>query len=916
MSTELGKAYEPKLVEEKWYQRWLDGNYFRADAHSDKPPFVIVIPPPNVTGSLHMGHALYTLQDIMIRHRRMNGFEALWLPGTDHAGIATQTVVERQLKAEGTDRHTLGRDEFTRRVWDWKAKSGGRISLQLQRLGMSLDWSRERFTMDDGLSRAVREVFVRLYEEGLIYQDDRLVNWDPVTQTVLSDLEVESEEEDGMLWHIAYPVAGTEDRLVVATTRPETLLGDTAVAIHPDDPRYTHLHGRFVQLPLTDRQIPIVCDPEAVDMAFGSGAVKITPAHDFNDFETGRRNGLSSIQVLDLHARINENAPERFVGMDRYDARRQILAELKDAGLLIKEEPYRFSPGRSQRSGVVVEPLSVGKQWYVSMKPLAEPALDAVADGRIKFMPSNWEKTYNNWLENIRDWCISRQLWWGHRIPAWTCASCGHLAVLREDPEACPSCGSSDLHQDADVLDTWFSSALWPFSTLGWPDETPDLAKFYPTQVMETGFDIIFFWVARMIMMGMHFMDGQVPFETVYLHAMVRDKNNQKMSKTKGNVIDPLHLIDGVRPEDIPAEEQATYAMLLQDFPDGLPPQGADALRYTLATYASAGRDIKLDVRRVEGYRAFMNKVWNATRFALMNLEGWTPTPLDASVALSPADRWLLTRLTRTVEATSAALDELRISDAAQVLYEFVWHQLCDWYLELIKPAMYGDDATARASAQIVLAHALDTVMRLMHPIAPHITEELWEALPRANRSADEPVLCVAAWPKVDEAYRFDDETRAMDAVISIISGIRRVRGESNIPPSRPLPRVLILSDDADLRTLVSSVEGYVRSLARCEALEVVPTDAPRPAPAATTVESGVELVIPLEGLIDMQAERARMEKELAQLDADIAHFEKKLNNPRFVEKAPPEVIAKDQAKMDAAKEARDKVKQALDKLD
>jgi valyl-tRNA synthetase len=915
MTIELSKTYDPRLVEARWYQNWLDGGWFRADETSDKPPFVIVIPPPNVTGSLHMGHALYTLQDIMIRHRRMNGFEALWLPGTDHAGIATQTVVEKQLRAQGISRHDLGRDAFIERVWEWKEKSGGRISLQLRRLGMSLDWSRERFTMDEGLSRAVREAFVTLFEQGLIYQDDRLVNWDPVTQTVLSDLEVEAEEEDGFLWHIAYPVAGSDQRLVVATTRPETLLGDTAVAIHPDDPRYASLHGRMVDLPLCDRQIPIVCDPIAVDMAFGSGAVKITPGHDFNDFETGRRNGLPSICVLDLQARINGNAPERFVGLDRYEARRKVLEELREAGLLVREEPYRFMPGRSQRSGAIVEPLSVGKQWYVKMTPLAEPALAAVADGRIRFVPGTWEKTYNIWLEGIRDWCISRQLWWGHRIPAWTCRDCGTMSVLRHDPTTCPSCGSHNLSQDEDVLDTWFSSALWPFSTLGWPDRTPDLQKFYPTQVMETGFDIIFFWVARMIMMGMHLMDGQVPFDTVYLHAMVRDKNNQKMSKTRGNVIDPLHLVDGVKPEDIPEEERATYAMLLQDFPDGLEPQGADALRFTLATYAAAGRDIKLDVRRVEGYRAFMNKLWNASRFALMNLSDWQPAPLASVDNLSLADRWLLTRLAETVTAASSALDELRISDAAQVLYEFVWHKLCDWYLELIKPTMYGSDAAGRHAAQTVLAHALDTVLRMLHPFIPHITEELWSAIPRATQNPDEPVLCVARWPKRDETMVFGADAAAMDAVITVISGIRRVRGESNIPPSRPLPLVLIQTADNATATMLQGAAGWICTLARCERVELLGDSSERPAPAATTVEGSIELIIPLEGLIDLESERARMEKELAQLDVDAAHFEKKLGNPRFVEKAPPEVLAKDRARLEEVNDARRKVQEALARL-
>jgi len=912
--TELSKSYDPRAVEERWRATWSEGGFFTADANSDKTPYVIVIPPPNVTGSLHMGHALTnTIQDILIRFRRMSGFEALWLPGTDHAGIATQTVVERQLKKEGLTRHDLGREAFIERVWKWKKTSGDRIGLQTRRMGASLDWTRERFTMDEGLSKAVREVFVRLFEEGLIYQDDRLVNWDPVTQTVLSDLEVEAEEEDGMLWHIAYPVTGSDERLVVATTRPETLLGDTAVAIHPDDPRYTHLHGKTVDLPLTGRAIPIVCDPVAVDMAFGSGAVKITPGHDFNDFETGRRNGLPSVVVLDLHARMNANAPEWLRGLDRFEARKQIVEKLRELGLLVKEEPHRFLPGRSQRSGAIVEPLSVGKQWYVKMKPLADPALKAVRDGDIKFVPQSWEKTYFQWLDNIRDWCISRQLWWGHRIPAWTCKSCHHVAVLREDPTHCPNCGSDQLQQDEDVLDTWFSSALWPFSTMGWPDETADLKKFYPTTVMETGFDIIFFWVARMIMMGLHFM-GDAPFQTVYLHAMVRDKHGQKMSKTKGNVIDPLHLIDGVKPADLTPDERQTYEMLLKDFPEGLEPQGADALRFTLATYAAAGRDIKLDVRRVEGYRAFMNKLWNASRFALMNLEDYQPQALQPHLDnTSPADRWILTLLHRTTASVQAALDEFRIADASQALYEFVWHKFCDWYLELIKPVMMAGPSPARTAAQTTLVTVLDTVLRQLHPFIPFITEELWAGMPIFNR--DGKALCVASWPTAAAIPAWDSDCEAMEAVIGMITGIRRIRGESSIPPSKPLPSVLILSDDPTQRSLIASVENYIRSLGKTQLVLVEPTSAQRPAPAATTIEAGIEIIIPLEGLIDLDAERQRMEKELARVDVDIAFFEKKLGNPKFVANAPPDVLAKDTAKLEESRAARTALLDGLARL-
>ena len=912
----MDKSYDPKNVEQRWYQRWLDGGYFTADPTSDKEPFTIVIPPPNVTGSLHMGHALTnTIQDILIRWKRMSGYEALWVPGTDHAGIATQTKVEENLRAQGIDRRDLGREAFVEKVWDWKETYGNRISLQLRRLGSSLDWSRERFTMDEGLSRAVREVFVRLHDEGLIYRDDRLVNWDPASQTVLSDLEVNNEEEDGFLWHIAYPVVGTDDVLVVATTRPETLLGDTAVAIHPDDPRYTHLHGKRVALPLTDRTIPIVCDPEAANMEFGSGAVKITPAHDFNDFETGKRNNLERITILGLDACINDNAPEKYRGMERYAARKAILADLKALGALVKEEPYKLSPGRSERSGVVVEPLSVGKQWYVRMEPLAAPAIDAVRDGRIEFLPSSWDKTYFNWMENIRDWCISRQLWWGHRIPAWHCASCEGVTVAREDATACQHCGSTDITQDEDVLDTWFSSALWPFSTLGWPDETPDLAKFYPTTVMETGFDIIFFWVARMIFMGLHFMD-EVPFSTVFLHAMVRDKTGAKMSKSKGNVIDPLHLIDGVRAEDVNDEERKNYAMLLEDFPEGIAPQGADALRFTLSVYAAAGRDIKLDVHRVEGYRAFINKLWNAARFAMMTLEDYEVRPFDASKeSLSPADRWVLTRLHECATSVEASLQEFRFSDASQALYEFVWHELCDWYVELSKPMLYGDATSVggdRAGAQATLAFVFDQVLRLLHPFIPFVTEEIWASLPKNDTTE---VLCIAEWPKADTIPSYPADAAAVATLTKVITGVRRVRGESDIPPSKTLPLVMLISDDATVREALAGMADYVTRQAKVAEIAVHPTTVERPDNSATAVEAGVEIVIPLEGLVDIEAERTRIQKEIEKADVDIKFFEKKLGNPRYVDNAPAAVVDADRAKFAAAKEKRAALEAGLARL-
>jgi len=916
LTTNLPNAYDPREIESRQYQRWLDADAFRADAASTKTPYTIVIPPPNVTGSLHMGHALTsTIQDILIRYKRMDGFEALWLPGTDHAGIATQTVVERHLAAQGLDRVSLGREAFIERVWAWKETYGNRITLQQQRLGASLDWSRERFTMDPGLSRAVREIFVRLYDDGLLYRDEKLVNWDPVSQTVLSDLEVEQEEEDGWFWHLAYPVDGTDETLVVATTRPETMLGDTAVAIHPDDPRYTHLHGRSVRLPLTDRLIPIICDPEAADMNLGSGAVKITPAHDFNDFETGRRNDLPSITVIGLDARMNDTCPEAYRGLDRYEARERIVADLDALGLLVRKEAHKMSPGRSQRSGAVVEPLSIGKQWFVRTDALAAPAIEAVRNGSVRMIPASWEKTYFHWMENIRDWCVSRQLWWGHRIPAWSCDACEEVTVARVDPTCCAHCGSDQIHQDEDVLDTWFSSGLWPFSTLGWPEDTEDLKRFYPTDVLETGFDIIFFWVARMIMMGLYAMDD-APFHTVYFHAMVRDKSGNKMSKTRGNVIDPLHVIDGVRPDDLDAEEREIYTLLLQDFPDGLQAQGADALRFTLATYAAAGRDIKLDVKRVEGYRAFMNKVWNATRFALMNLDDFTPQPLDCEAQnLSAADRWVLTRLADCTHEVTTALDEYRFSDAAQRVYEFVWHELCDWYLELIKPVTYGnapDIPGDRAAAQCTLVYVLDHVMRLLHPFVPHISEELWGALPLAERST--AMLCHAPWPKASDVPSFREDADQMRVAIGVIGAIRRVRGESSIPPSKPLPRVIIACDPA-LAAIVEANQGYIRNIARIDELATGDLDAPRPDNAATTVFESAEIIIPLDGLVDLEAERTRIKKELARVEKDIAHLDKKLSNARYIENASPELVDKDRTKLADARAAHDALLAAMQRL-
>ncbi|OEU77214.1 MAG: valine--tRNA ligase, partial [Desulfuromonadales bacterium C00003107] len=739
MKAQLAKGYEPSEVERKWYDSWEKDGMFRANEESAKPGYSIVIPPPNVTGVLHMGHALNnTLQDILSRWMRMRGSEVLWQPGTDHAGIATQNVVEKQLAAEGRDRHDLGREGFVERVWQWREESGGQIINQLKRLGASCDWERERFTMDEGLSKSVREVFVTLYEEGLIYRANRLINWCPRCHTALSDLEVEHEDQKGQLWHLRYPVKGSDRMLVVATTRPETMLGDTAVAVHPEDERYADLIGKSVMLPLVDREIPIIAD-DYVDKEFGSGAVKITPAHDFNDFEMGKRHDLEFINIFDESGVVNANGGS-YQGLERSAARQQVLADLEAKGLLERTEEHLNAVGECYRCKTVIEPY-MSLQWYVKVEPLAKEAIAAVEDGRTKIIPQQWEKTYFEWMYNIRDWCISRQIWWGHRIPAWFCAACDQITVTREDATVCSHCGGSQLRQETDVLDTWFSSALWPFSTMGWPDKTATLEKFYPTSCLVTGFDILFFWVARMMMMGLKFMD-EVPFKEVYIHALVRDANGQKMSKSKGNVIDPLTVIDEY---------------------------GTDAFRFTLAAFAAQGRDIKLSLERIAGYRNFVNKLWNASRFALMNLEDFTPGAIDLNQAkLSLADQWILTRLSEVASETEQALADYKFNDAAGALYAFTWHEFCDWYIELSKEDLYGDDVARRQVAQEVLFTVLEQLLRLLHPIMPFITEEIWQVLP-GERPTSSIMLAAytnpGAWPSNPQG------TAKMELVMEVIKG-------------------------------------------------------------------------------------------------------------------------------------------------
>ena len=881
MTTQLPKAYDPTRVEQKWFAVWEQRGDFHADEASPKPHFSIVIPPPNVTGVLHMGHALNnTLQDILCRWKRMRGFEVLWMPGTDHAGIATQNVVEKQLAGEQKDRHELGREAFVERVWQWREESGGQIINQLKRLGASCDWERERFTMDAGLSSAVKEVFVRLYREGLIYRANRLINWCPRCHTALSDLEVEHQEQQGRLWHLRYPVKGSERYLVVATTRPETMLGDTAVAVHPEDPRYGELIGGRVMLPLMNREIPIIAD-SYVDMEFGSGAVKMTPAHDPNDFEIGKRHDLEFVNVLDESGCINANGGP-YAGLDRYAARERVIADLENQGLLEKTEDHLNAIGACYRCRTAIEPY-LSKQWYVAVKPLAEEAIKAVESGATRIVPGQWEKTYFEWMHNIQDWCISRQIWWGHRIPAWFCLTCGEISVAEEEPQACQHCGSTDLQQETDVLDTWFSSALWPFSTMGWPRETATLDKFYPTSCLVTGFDILFFWVARMMMMGLKFM-GQVPFREVYIHALVRDAQGQKMSKSKGNVIDPLTVVDRY---------------------------GADAFRLTLCAFAAMGRDIKLSEERIGGYRNFVNKLWNASRFALMNLEDFTPAAAGLEeIPLTAADQWILERFARTAGEVNQAFTDYKFNEAAGLLYTFTWHEFCDWYVELSKDPLYGEDPQARRAAQAVLFHVLEGLLRLLHPILPFVTEEIWQALPGQRQVAS---IMQAAYPEPGAVTLDPAVVAEMELVMEVIRAIRNIRGELDLPPGRRVAVALDCRSSEDVRAIRAG-EAYIRSLARVDDLHAG-VGIERPRQSATQVAGPVEVLMPLAGLIDIAEEESRLRKEIDKARKDVDFFEKKLSNEKFLANAPPHVLEKDRGKLIAAQEKMAVLRHSLEKI-
>jgi valyl-tRNA synthetase len=876
MSEPLAKAYEPRDVERRWYPFWEERGFFRADPSSNKPSFCVVLPPPNVTGSLHIGHAFTnTLQDVIARWKRMCGFDVLWLPGLDHAGIATQMVVERQLAKEGKRKEDLGREAFEKRVWAWKEESGGIILRQLRLMGFSLDWSRERFTMDAGLSRAVREVFVSLHEQGLVYRGTYIVNWCPRCVTALSDLEVETEAEPGSLWHIRYPGADGGDGIVVATTRPETMLGDVAVAVHPDDERYRHFFeggSQGVRLPIMDRVIPVVADT-FVDPSFGTGAVKITPPHDPADFEASKRLGLrQDIVVIDDHGLMTGQAGA-YAGQDRFEARKGIVAQLEREGLLVKTVPHQVPLGRCQRCKTVVEPR-LSAQWFVRTTPLAEPGIAAVEDGRIRFVPENWSKTYFEWMRNIRDWCVSRQLWWGHQIPAWYCDPCGEVIVAREEPEACPKCGGR-LRQEVDVLDTWFSSGLFPFSTLGWPDRTPDLARYYPNDVMMTGFDIIFFWVARMVMLGMRFAED-VPFRTVFINGLVRDEHGEKMSKVKGNSVDPLDVIEK---------------------------HGADALRFTLAALAAPGTDPSFGEGRLLGYKAFVNKLWNAARFVLMNLEGEIAPSYDAA-ALPLPSRWIRERLDQAAVEVNDALAAFRFDQAANALYHFLWDELCDWYVEISKA--YLSDPASAPVARKVLVEVLEAALRLLHPLMPFVTEELWQRLPHEGES-----VMLAPFPQGGTTS--GEAQAAMAELMALVSAIRTVRSEYGVDPKRRIDVTVVAPGDAS--ALVEQQAAWVRGLARLETLAIVGAAPPA---AAGTIRQPVgrfEVHVPLAGLFDVEAERARLARELDKVQAEHDGLAKRLDNPQFVERAKPEVVAESRQKRDEMVARMEKIRAMLGSL-
>ena len=925
--TTLASTYDPHAIEQDIYQQWESSGHFAANGDISTP-YCIMIPPPNVTGSLHMGHAFQdTLMDALTRYHRMKGNHTLWQPGTDHAGIATQMVVERLLESEGKTRHDLGREDFTKRVWEWKEHSGGNITRQLRRMGTSVDWARERFTMDEGLSEAVKEVFVRLYDEDLIYRGKRLVNWDPVLHTAVSDLEVISEEESGHMWHMRYPIAdgsghaNGSEYVVVATTRPETMLGDSAVAVNPEDERYKDLVGKTLKLPLTDREIPVIAD-DYVDPEFGSGCVKITPAHDFNDYEVGMRHDLPLVNIFTIDACIDLEG-SKYHGLDRYEARDVIVHDLKKLDLLEKIDDHKLMVPRGDRSGAVIEPF-LTDQWYVRIQPLADPAIKAVEDGDIKFVPENWSKTYFEWMRNIQDWCISRQIWWGHRIPAWY-DDAGNVYVGRDEAEVRDkyNLGDTNLKQDDDVLDTWFSSALWPFSTLGWPQQTDELKTFYPTSVLVTGFDIIFFWVARMIMMGLKFMDD-VPFKEVYVTGLIRDAHGQKMSKSKGNVLDPIDLIDGISLDALlakrtsglmqPKMQKKIEKATRKEFPDGIPAFGTDALRFTLAALATTGRDINFDLGRIEGYRNFCNKLWNAARYVLMNTEGQDCGQDGGDVELNAADHWIISRLQQVEQKVEQQMAGYRFDHMAQDIYSFIWDEYCSWYLELSKVVLNNDSSSEaqRRGTRHTLVRVLEAILRLLHPIMPFITEEIWQKVaPLAGKTGDS--IMRQPYPEADEDSIDDDAMAQMQWVMQAITGIRNIRGEMNIKPSQKIPVLFENASKQDQQYLEQS-HGYFDFLARTESITCLGKKDAAPE-AATALVGDMKVLVPLAGLIDKDAELNRLNKEIERLEKEINKAEGKLKNKNFVDKAPAQVVEQEQARLAEFQSALANLKEQYKKI-
>jgi valyl-tRNA synthetase len=919
----MDKIYAPEAIERDCYANWENHHYFQP--HGEGARFCIMLPPPNVTGSLHMGHGFqHTLMDALTRYHRMKGDKTLWQPGTDHAGISTQLVVERQLEAQGISKKELTREEFLERVWQWKNESGNTITQQMRRLGTSVDWSRERFTMDEGLSAAVQKVFVQLYEEGLIYRGTRLVNWDPKLGTAVSDLEVISEEEDGFLWHIRYPIVNSNEFLIVATTRPETMLGDTAVAVHPEDPRFKHLIGQEVHLPLCDRTIPIIAD-DYVDKEFGSGCVKITPAHDFNDHEVGKRHDLPLINILTKKGSINKNAPVTYQGVDRFIAREQIIQDLDALGLLLKTEPHKLKVPRGEKSNVIIEPL-LTDQWYVKTKPLAEPAIAAVKNGDIRIIPETWTKTYFQWMDNIEDWCISRQLWWGHRIPAWYDSN-GTIYVGYSENDVrfkYKIKESTLLKQDEDVLDTWFSSGLWPFSTLGWPERTHELEQFYPTSVLVTGFDIIFFWVARMIMMGLKFT-GKIPFKEVFITGLIRDSEGQKMSKSRGNVLDPLDIIDGIDLNSLIAKRTSNLMLesvkdniikaTKKEFPEGIKAYGTDALRLTYCALASTGRNVRFDIARVEGYRNFCNKLWNAARYVLLNIDEEQIDFGDGAFQYTPADQWILSRLQKTVSKVHHYFETYRFDLLTNTLYEFVWHEYCDWYLELSKPVLQDDQALGalKRGTRRTLIHVLDHILKMLHPLMPFITEEIWQRTAKLVSENGSSIM-VSTFPEVNNEYINESIEEEFEWLQSVIQTIRTIRSEMSISPAKLIP-LHLRNVTPLLKERVEKYEHTLNVLCKLNTINYLAKDE-KAAISASAVLGDMELLIPMADLIDKDAELARLAKELSKLDKDITFAQGKLNNPKFTDNAPTEIISKEQEKLAQAQQTKEKLLQHREQIE